>query len=78
MVIVFPPILESFFKSDKEATPVINEESTSGTAINFNKLINIFPNGAIQSLVNFPQPCDAAIIPNSKPSINPIIIFQCS
>ena len=75
---VLPPIRESFFRSDKEATPVINDESTSGTAISFNKLIKIFPNGAIQLLVKSPHPCDAEITPNMSPSVKPIIIFQCN
>ena len=46
--IVLPPILDNFFKSDSEATPVISEERTRGTAISFKRLIKIFPKGEIQ------------------------------
>ena len=63
MAMVFPPIRLSFFKSDREATPVISDDSTSGTAINFNRLINIVPKGAIHAAVKGPQPLFAAMIP---------------
>ena len=56
IVIVLPPIRDNFFVSDKDATPVINDERTNGTAINFNKLRNIFPKGAIHSLVKLVNP----------------------
>ena len=49
---VFEPILESFDMSLKLATPLISDAKTKGTAINFKRLINIVPNGLIQSLVN--------------------------
>ena len=59
---VFPPIRLSFFKSDKDATPVINEAKTNGTAINFSKLIKTVPKGEIQSEVNEPHPLIAQTI----------------
>ncbi len=37
--------------SDSDATPVINEETTKGTAINFRRFKNIVPNGEIKSEV---------------------------
>ena len=76
--IVLPPILDSFFKSDSEATPVINEDSTRGTAISFNRLINIFPNGDTQLVTKAPQPWVAAKTPNIRPRTRPIMIFQCN
>jgi hypothetical protein len=61
--IVFHPILESFLVSDKEATPVINEETTRGTAINFSKFKNMDPNGDIKSDVKLFHPLTALAIP---------------
>ena len=63
MVIVFPPILDNFFVSDREATPVTKEAKTRGTAMSFSRLINIVPNGAIHSVVNDPHPADALTTP---------------
>ena len=60
---VLPPIRLSFFISDKEATPVIKDESTRGIAISFKRLIKIVPKGAIQSDVKLPQPELVAMIP---------------
>ena len=57
--IVFPPILDNFFVSDSDATPVTKEAKTNGTAISFSKLIKIVPKGAIQLLVNVDQPKEA-------------------
>ena len=56
MEIVLPPIRDSFLRSDNDATPVINEDSTSGTAISCSALMKIVPKGEIQSLVNCPHP----------------------
>ncbi len=54
---------DSFLRLDKEATPVISDESIRGTAISFNRLIKIVPKGAIQLDVKPPNPCVAAKIP---------------
>ncbi len=54
--IVFQPILESFLVSDNEATPVINEETTNGTAISFNKFKKMEPKGEMKSDVKSFQP----------------------
>ena len=78
MEIVFPPILDSFLVLDSEETPVTRDAKTSGTAISFNRLMNIVPNGAIQLLVKTLHPKEALIIPYISPAIRPIIIFQCS
>ena len=75
---VFPPIRESFFKSESEATPVMREAKTRGTAINFNKLIKIVPKGATQCVVKSPHPNVALRIPYPNPRTSPIIIFQCN
>ena len=56
IVIVLPPILESLEISLKLLTPFISEAKTNGTAINFNKLMKILPQGFIQSLVKSNQP----------------------
>lgn len=61
--IVLLPILLNFFKSDREATPVIKEERTRGTAISFSRLINMIPNGAIHNEVKWPNPKLEDIIP---------------
>ena len=63
IVIVLPPIRDNFLVSDSDATPVTRDAKTSGTAISFKRLINIVPNGAIQSEVNEPHPADALKIP---------------
>ena len=76
--IVFPPILDSFFVSDREATPKTKEANTNGTAMSLSKLINIVPKGAIQLVVNVLQPLDALITPYINPKTNPRMIFQCS
>ena len=56
----------NFLRSERDATPVINDARTRGMAINFSRLINMVPKGAIQSVVNEPQPDWAAIIPIDK------------
>ena len=61
--IVFQPILDSFLVSDNDATPVINEETTNGTAINFKRLRNIVPKGEMKSDVKPFQPFTALKIP---------------
>ena len=61
--IVFHPILESFLVSDKEATPVIKEDTTSGTAINLSKFKKIDPKGDIKSDVKPFHPFTALAIP---------------
>ena len=76
--IVLPPILDNYYKSESDATPVINDERTRGTAISLSRLINILPNGEIQFETKTPQPCVAASIPKRSPKTRPIIIFQCS
>lgn len=69
---------DSFFKSEREATPVTSDERTRGIAMNFSRFIKIVPNGEIQSDVNLLQPFEAAKTPKIIPSTKPIIIFQCS
>jgi len=73
-----PPIRPSFLKSASDATPVIRDARTSGTAINFRRLMKIVPKGAIQSEVNEPQPRTAATTPKATPRIRPIMICQWS
>ena len=53
---VLPPILDNFEMSFKSEIPLINEAKIKGTAINFNKLIKMVPNGFTQSTItSFPQ-----------------------
>ena len=61
--IVFHPIRESFLVSDREATPVIREDTTNGTAISFRRFKKIVPNGDIKSDVKSDQPLIALAIP---------------
>ncbi len=61
--IVFQPILESFLVSEREATPVIRDDTTNGTAISFNRFKKIVPNGDIKSDVKSDQPLIALAIP---------------
>ena len=61
--IVFNPIRDNFLVSDSEATPVIREEITSGTAINFKRFKKIVPNGDIKFDVNSDHPLKALAIP---------------
>ena len=42
---VRPPICDSLEISFKSETPLINEARIKGTAINFNRLIKMVPNG---------------------------------
>tara|TARA_Y100000589_G_C27121069_1_gene616486 strand:+ start:1031 stop:1279 length:249 start_codon:yes stop_codon:yes gene_type:complete len=60
---VLVPILDSFLVSDSDATPVINEEITNGTAISFKRLRNIVPKGEMKSDVKPFQPFTALKIP---------------
>ena len=53
---VFPPIRDSFFRSESDATPVTSDTMISGTAISFSRLMKMSPNGAIQNPVNRLQP----------------------
>ena len=46
---VLPPMRLNFLRSERDATPVINDASTRGKAISFSRLINMVPKGAIQS-----------------------------
>ena len=53
---VLPPILDNFEISFKSEIPLIKEAKIKGTAINFNKLMKIVPNGLTQSTIkSFPQ-----------------------
>ena len=63
MPIVLPPMRDNFFRSLSEATPVMSEASTNGTAMRRSPFMNTVPNGVIQSLVNAPQPRAAARVP---------------
>src|SRR5690554_7342751 len=56
---------------------LIIESKTKGTAISFNKLMNIIPNGSIHLIVNSLQPIELEINAHITPSNIPIIIFQC-
>ena len=78
MKMVFPPIRESLFMSDNEATPMINELSTSGIATNLRRLMKMVPNGAIQSLIQPPQEKFTATTPKMTPKASAIMICQCS
>ena len=49
-------VLESAKALQMDIDEIINDESTNGTAINFNKLRNSFPNGEIHSLVKLVNP----------------------
>jgi hypothetical protein len=62
---------ESFFKSLREAPPVISEARTSGTAMNCSPLRKIVPNGEIQSSVNSTHPKAAAATRYAIPSVSP-------
>ena len=62
-MIVLPPILESFFVSESEAIPVTKDANTKGTAISLSRLMKTVPKGAIQFVVNVPQPYDALKTP---------------
>ena len=53
---VLNPSLPSLEMSASSDTPLINENKTIGTAIIFNNLMKIFPNGSIQFSVNLLQP----------------------
>ena len=63
MVMVLPPIRDSFCRSANEATPVMSDASTSGTAIRRSRRRKMVPNGVIQSPVNPLQPASAATMP---------------
>ena len=53
---VLDPILDNRVISDNDATPLINDAKTSGTAISFNRLTKITPHGLIQSVVKSLNP----------------------
>ena len=72
MEMVFPPIRDSFLMSEREATPVIKEASTRGTAISLRRLMKIFPNGEIQFWVNSPHPNNADNTPKMSPKTSPM------
>ena len=76
---VLPPILDNLEISFKSDTPLIKAAKISGMAINFKELMNIVPNGFIQSFINsFPN--SKLVINRAKttPSAIPINIFQCN
>ena len=76
---VLPPILDNFEISFKSETPLINDAKINGTAINFNKLINIFPKGLIQStIICFPQLNCINSTAKSTPNAIPNKICQCN
>ena len=57
----FPPILPNVLMLFIEEIPTMRETKTKGTAISFSALINILPNGVIQSAVNSVHPFNVAI-----------------
>ena len=61
--IVFIPIRDSFLVSEREATPVIRDDTTSGTAISFKRFKKIVPNGDTKFEVNSVHPLIALAIP---------------
>ena len=63
MRMVLPPIRLTLRMSRSEATPMMSEANTSGTAISCRPLKNTVPNGEIQSSVNSDQPKAAATTP---------------
>jgi len=63
--------------SPNPATPEIILKSTSGTAINFSRLMKMVPKGAIQSIVKELQPKELLTRAQSTPKNKPISIFQC-
>src|SRR5690606_23125683 len=75
---VLPPMRESLRRSLSEATPVMSEASTSGTAMSLRPLRKTVPKGETQSAVNSPHPCDAASTPKRRPVTRPRMIRQCS
>ena len=77
MAIVLPPMRDSFFTSDREATPMMSEPSTRGTAMTLSRFRKMSPKGVIQSSVNWLQPMAAESNPYNKPRIMPMMIFQC-
>ena len=68
---VFPPILESRDMSVRFETPSIKDTRTRGTAINFNRLIKMVPQGFIQSEVNCWKPNQTAKRPQATPKAIP-------
>ena len=69
----------SFDKSFKSEIPLIREAKIKGTAINFNELIKIVPNGLIQFRTKvFPHSKFRKSNPNKTPKTIPIIICQCN
>ena len=76
---VLNPIFLIFEMSFKSEIPFIKEARIKGTAINFNKLMNIVPNGFIQSItISLPPSIEFIIKPKMIPTTIPIKIFQCS
>ena len=57
------PMRDSRRRSASDATPVISDPSTSGTAMRSSRRRNIVPKGVIQSAVNSDQPASAATTP---------------
>ena len=53
------------------------ENNTNGTAMSFNKLIKIVPNGSIQFIVNELHPIELDSKAQMIPRTIPINIFQC-
>ena len=53
---VFPPILLNLEISERDATPLTRDANTKGTAISFNRLTKITPQGFIHALVKSTQP----------------------
>jgi hypothetical protein len=58
--------------------PLIMENNTNGTAINFSKLMKILPKGSIQLIVNSLQPILLESKAYNTPSTSPAMIFVCN
>lgn len=54
--IVFEPMRDNLLVSERDATPVIREDTTNGTAISFKRFKKIVPNGEIKFDVKSDHP----------------------
>ena len=76
---VLPPIFESLEISFKSDTPLIKDAKIKGTAINFKRLMKIFPKGFTQSVITcLPQSNCIKTMANKTPKTIPNNICQCN
>ena len=71
---VLTPIRPNVAVSLKFPIPAIIENNTKGMAMSFNRLINIVPKGAIQSIVKSLQPIEELSNAQRIPKTRPIMI----